>query len=156
MKEFTRRDFLKTTAALGAAAILPAELAHGAERVEEVLASPMFKETKGGLIVPPAAGLPITGTFLDEISHDIPHQNWGYEEWDRDFQAMKAIGYKEIVPFLRGESTWEETDYLLKLNTRHYAKRQLTWMRREEDVLWVEALAPNAYQQLEQWFTQGE
>ena len=73
-----------------------------------------------------------------------------------DCQAMKAIGYKEIVPFLRGESTWEETDYLLKLNTRHYAKRQLTWMRRDEDVLWVEALAPNAYQQLEQWFTQGE
>ncbi len=73
-----------------------------------------------------------------------------------DCQAMKAIGYKEIVPFLRGESTWEATDYLLKLNTRHYAKRQLTWMRREEDVLWVEALAPNAYQQLEQWFTQGE
>lgn len=73
-----------------------------------------------------------------------------------DCQAMKAIGYKEIVPFLRGESTWEETDYLLKLNTRHYAKRQLTWMRREEDVLWVEAHAPNAYQQLEQWFTQGE
>ena len=73
-----------------------------------------------------------------------------------DCQAMKAIGYKEIVPFLREESTWEETDYLLKLNTRHYAKRQLTWMRREEDVLWVEALAPNAYQQLEQWFTQGE
>ena len=73
-----------------------------------------------------------------------------------DCQAMKAIGYKEIVPFLRGESTWEETDYLLKLNTRHYAKRQLTWMRREEDVLWVEALAPDAYQQLEQWFTQGE
>jgi tRNA dimethylallyltransferase len=73
-----------------------------------------------------------------------------------DCQDMKAIGYKEIVPYLRGETSWEETDYLLKLNTRHYAKRQLTWMRREEDVLWVEALAPNAYQQLEQWFTQGE
>lgn len=73
-----------------------------------------------------------------------------------DCQAMKAIGYKEIVPFLRGESTWEETDYLLKLNTRHYAKRQLTWMRREEDVLWVEALSPDAYNVLEQWYTQGE
>lgn len=73
-----------------------------------------------------------------------------------DCQAMKAIGYKEIVPFLRGESTWEKTDYLLKLNTRHYAKRQLTWMRREEDVLWVEALAPDAYNVLEQWYTQGE
>lgn len=73
-----------------------------------------------------------------------------------DCQAMKAIGYKEIVPYLRGEATWEETDYLLKLNTRHYAKRQLTWMRREEDALWVEALAPDAYDILEKWYMQGE
>lgn len=73
-----------------------------------------------------------------------------------DCQAMKAIGYKEIVPYIRGESTWEETDYLLKLNTRHYAKRQLTWMRREEDVKWIDALSPEAYQSIEDWFTQGE
>ena len=73
-----------------------------------------------------------------------------------DCQAMKAIGYKEIVPFIRGESNWEETDYLLKLNTRHYAKRQLTWMRREEDVLWVDALSADAYDQLDNWYTQGE
>lgn len=73
-----------------------------------------------------------------------------------DCQAMKAIGYKEIVPFLRGEASWEETDALLKLNTRHYAKRQLTWMRREEDVLWVDALAPDAYERLKTWYTQGE
>ncbi|MBQ9789414.1 MAG: DUF4434 domain-containing protein [Lentisphaeria bacterium] len=39
----------------------------------------------------------ITATFLDEISHDIPHQNWGLEEWDRDFQAMKAIGIDTVV-----------------------------------------------------------
>lgn len=73
-----------------------------------------------------------------------------------DCQAMKAIGYKEIVPFLRGEATWVETDALLKLNTRHYAKRQLTWMRREEDVFWVDALAPDAYERLKTWYTQGE
>lgn len=72
-----------------------------------------------------------------------------------DCQAMKAIGYKEIVPYIRGESTWEETDYLLKLNTRHYAKRQLTWMRREEDVCWVDSLQPDAYEKLENFFTQG-
>ena len=72
-----------------------------------------------------------------------------------DCQAMKAIGYKEIVPYIRGESTWEETDYLLKLNTRHYAKRQLTWMRREEDVCWVDSLQPDAYDKLENFFTQG-
>lgn len=73
-----------------------------------------------------------------------------------DCQAMKAIGYKEIVPFLRGDADWATTEYLLKLNTRHYAKRQLTWMRREEDVLWVDALQPDAYDQLVRWYTKGE
>jgi len=72
-----------------------------------------------------------------------------------DAQAMKAIGYKEVVPYVRGEATFEETDYLLKLNTRHYAKRQLTWMRREENVLWVNALAPDAYETLENWYVHG-
>lgn len=39
----------------------------------------------------------ITGTFLDEISHDIPHQNWGMEEWDRDFGYMKAVGIDTVI-----------------------------------------------------------
>lgn len=39
----------------------------------------------------------ITGTFIDEISHDIPHQNWGPLEWDRDFQHMKAIGIDAVI-----------------------------------------------------------
>jgi hypothetical protein len=39
----------------------------------------------------------ITGTFLDEISHDIPHQNWGAEEWDRDFGYMKAVGIDTVI-----------------------------------------------------------
>lgn len=39
----------------------------------------------------------ITGTFLDEISHDIPHQNWGQEEWDHDFAYMKAIGIDTVI-----------------------------------------------------------
>ena len=73
-----------------------------------------------------------------------------------DAQAMKGLGYKELVPYLRGEITMDEAVYELKLGTRHYAKRQLTWMRREEDVLWVDSLSPDAYDQLEAWFTQGE
>ena len=72
-----------------------------------------------------------------------------------DAQAMKAIGYKELVPYVRGEASLEETDYLLKLNTRHYAKRQLTWMRREPDVLWVNGLAADAYDTLENWYVHG-
>ena len=73
-----------------------------------------------------------------------------------DAQAMKGLGYKELVPYLRGEITMDEAVYELKLGTRHYAKRQLTWMRREEDVLWVDSLSPDAYDQLEALFTQGE
>ncbi len=39
----------------------------------------------------------ITGTFIDEISHDIPHQNWGIDEWRRDFEYMKAIGIDTVI-----------------------------------------------------------
>ncbi len=39
----------------------------------------------------------ITGTFLDEITHDIPSNNWGREEWARDFQIMKAIGIDTVI-----------------------------------------------------------
>jgi hypothetical protein len=39
----------------------------------------------------------ITGTFIDEISHDIPHQNWGPEEWDRDFRHMSAMGIDTVI-----------------------------------------------------------
>lgn len=39
----------------------------------------------------------ITGTFLDEISHDIPHQNWGPEEWELDFRYMKDIGIDTVI-----------------------------------------------------------
>ncbi|MEM6336026.1 MAG: DUF4434 domain-containing protein [Bacteroidota bacterium] len=39
----------------------------------------------------------ITGTFLDEITHDIPSQNWGAEEWSRDFDAMRAVGIDTVI-----------------------------------------------------------
>lgn len=39
----------------------------------------------------------ITGTFIDEISHDIPHQNWGAKEWEQDFQHMVAAGIDTVI-----------------------------------------------------------
>ncbi len=48
----------------------------------------------------------ITGTFLDEISHDIPHQNWGPREWNRDFMAMKAIGIDLVIMIRAGYQRW--------------------------------------------------
>lgn len=44
----------------------------------------------------------ITGTFIDEISHDIPHQNWSYAEWDNDFKYMKAIGINTVIMIRSG------------------------------------------------------
>ncbi|MEJ5964053.1 DUF4434 domain-containing protein [Pedobacter immunditicola] len=44
----------------------------------------------------------ITGTFLDEISHDIPHQNWGAEEWDNDFAHMKSVGIDTVIMIRSG------------------------------------------------------
>ena len=73
-----------------------------------------------------------------------------------DAQAMKAIGYKELIACLQGEYPLERAVYLLKLNTRHYAKRQLTWMRREEDVLWADSLQPDVYETLERWYLDGD
>ena len=48
----------------------------------------------------------ITGTFLDEISHDINHQNWGETEWTRDFQAMKSIGIDTVILIRCGYKKW--------------------------------------------------
>ncbi|MBN2046520.1 MAG: DUF4434 domain-containing protein [Anaerolineaceae bacterium] len=50
--------------------------------------------------------VPLTGTFLDEISHDIPHQNWGPKEWEQDFQAMKAIGIDTVILIRSGHKRW--------------------------------------------------
>lgn len=58
----------------------------------------------------------ITATFIDEISHDIPHQNWGVKEWDHDFQHMKAIGIDTVVLIRGGYRkflTWP-SGYLIK------------------------------------------
>ncbi len=48
----------------------------------------------------------ITGTFLDEISHDIPHQNWGAKEWEADFQHMKNMGIDTVILIRCGYKRW--------------------------------------------------
>lgn len=54
-----------------------------------------------------------------------------------DAQAMQGIGYKELVPYLKGETTLEAAIELIKVRTRQYAKRQMTWFRRTPEVHWV-------------------
>lgn len=55
-----------------------------------------------------------------------------------DMVSMQGLGYKEILAYLQGKCTLEEAIYILKRDTRHFAKRQLTWFRRERDVCWIE------------------
>ena len=52
--------------------------------------------------------------------------------------ASKSLGYREIFGFLDGEYDLERAVYLIKQNTRHFAKRQLTWFRREKEVIWID------------------
>ena len=52
--------------------------------------------------------------------------------------AKKALGYQELYAYFRGEYPYEEAIRLIKRNTRHFAKRQLTWFKRESDVITVE------------------
>ena len=56
----------------------------------------------------------------------------------RDMVSMQGLGYKEILDYLDGKTTLEEAVYIIKRETRHFAKRQLTWFRRERDVIWFD------------------
>lgn len=75
--------------------------------------------------------------MLDEglIEEVTALKNKGYT---RDMVSMQGLGYKEILDYLNGECTLEEAIYILKRDTRHFAKRQLTWFRRERDVIWID------------------
>ncbi len=57
--------------------------------------------------------------------------------YDRSLVSMQGIGYKEILAYLDGECSLEEAVYIIKRDTRHFAKRQMTWFRRERDVTMV-------------------
>lgn len=55
----------------------------------------------------------------------------------REMVSMQGLGYKEIIDYLNGDISLEEAVYIIKRDTRHFAKRQLTWFRRERDVRWI-------------------
>jgi tRNA dimethylallyltransferase len=61
--------------------------------------------------------------------------NLGY---DKKTVAMQGLGYKEVLCYLGGEATLEETKNIIKRDTRRYAKRQITWFKRIEDIVWLD------------------
>lgn len=61
-----------------------------------------------------------------------------YEKgYRKEMVSMQGLGYKEILDYLNGDISLERAVYLIKRDTRHFAKRQLTWFRREKNVTWV-------------------
>ena len=65
----------------------------------------------------------------DEVRSLLPY---------RDLQALQTVGYKEMFGYIGGEYPLEEAIRLIQRNTRHYAKKQMTWWRRDESIKWVE------------------
>lgn len=52
-------------------------------------------------------------------------------------RPMQGLGYKEMNEYIRGDITLDEAAYKIKLNTRHFAKRQITWFKREQNAIWM-------------------
>lgn len=73
----------------------------------------------------------ISEGLIEEVTH---LKSMGYH---KDMVSMQGLGYKEILSYLDGTYTLEEAIDILKRDTRHFAKRQLTWFRREASVCWV-------------------
>ena len=80
-------------------------------RVDQMIADGLLDEVKGLL----RAGLP------------------------PDAQSMQGLGYKEMLPVIRGKMALSDAADLIKLRTRHFAKRQLTWFRRDQRIRWLPA-----------------
>ncbi len=70
-----------------------------------------------------------------------------YEQRGSFRTAAQAIGYKEFFPYFEGDAPLEDCVAALKTASRRYAKRQLTWFRHMEDIVWLEADAPDVCQQ---------
>lgn len=70
--------------------------------------------------------------LIAEVQNFLPHRN---------AKALDTIGYKEIFEFLDGKMSKEEAIDLIKRNSRRYAKRQLTWFKKDEEIHWINPIA---------------
>ena len=69
--------------------------------------------------------------LLDEVKSLVD------EGYSRDLVSMQGLGYKEMIDYIQERYTLDEAVYTLKRDTRHFAKRQVTWFKREKQVTWV-------------------
>lgn len=79
--------------------------------------------------------------LLDEVKSLLPYQNKN---------ALQTVGYKELFDYLEKKITFEQAVALIKQHTRNFAKRQLTWFKRDEQIQWFE---PNEFEKIKQYIT---
>ena len=77
----------------------------------------------------------------------LPEAELVYQNRERFKTAAQAIGYKEFFPYFEGNAALEDCAEKLKQASRNYAKRQLTWFRHMDGVVWLDAAAPNVTEQ---------
>lgn len=71
------------------------------------------------------------------IENGLLEEAQGVLNSDLSFTSVKAIGYKELIPYFNGEKSLDECVEKLKMETRRYAKRQITWFKRDKDINWL-------------------
>ena len=70
--------------------------------------------------------------LVDEVKGVI------WKGFNKDLNSLNTVGYKEIISYLEGEITLERATELIKRNTRRYAKRQMTWFRKDQRIKWFD------------------
>lgn len=84
----------------------------------------------------------IENDFVEEVKNILKK---GY---NKNLNSLNTVGYKEIIQYLDGEITFERAVELIKRNTRHYAKRQITWFRKDQRIQWFEVNDINELDQI--------
>lgn len=163
----TLRAALQAQAAEVGSAALHAELARvdpeAAARIHpadtrRIIRALEVKTTTGRAISQSGRGLPLYRTLQIGLIRDrarlyaaidarvdkmlagglVEETKWLLEQgYPETLPALQALGYKELIPYLRGLLTLEEAARILKQQTRRFAKRQLTWFRRDRRIIWL-------------------
>lgn len=91
----------------------------------------------------------ISEGFLDEVK--------GLKEkgYSSELKAFKTVGYQELFSYLEGKSDLPVAVVRIKLNTRHYAKRQLTWFRKDKQIKWLDAEKENLIELILKYFEEN-
>jgi tRNA dimethylallyltransferase len=79
--------------------------------------------------------------LLDEVKSLVSYQNKN---------ALQTVGYKELFDYLENKTSLEQAIELIKQHTRNFAKRQLTWFKRDEQIQWFE---PNEFEKIKQYIS---